>query len=146
MNLHTFSTLCLITAVLPLIASAQSLGFKQKMADQDTQLAEELKTINDACGTTVTAAFDWPTFANNEADLQTYSASGYCGDAFDAAASLCADALGKEAVTKGIKSVSCKLGKERAVELKDGVLTYTLQWDAANNADYIKEYLLKTLQ
>jgi hypothetical protein len=98
MKLRTFLAMCLITATVPLASSAQSLGFKMKMADQDAQLAEELKTINDTCGTTVTAAFDWPTFANSEADLQTYSASGYCGDAFDAAASLCADALGKEAV------------------------------------------------
>jgi hypothetical protein len=127
------------------IAFAESLAEKKKHKEQVEYLQKELDYTNEKCGTKITASFDWS--KSKLEDMDKYSAYGYCESALDALESICEDSDGKEAVQKDVKKVVCKFGAKdkRAISLKGGTLEWTMDWEASNNADYIKEYLMKTL-
>lgn len=126
-------------------AYAESLAEKKKHKEQVEYLNKELEYTNEKCGTKITASFDWS--KSKLEDMNTYSAYGYCEAALDALESICEDSDGKEAVQKDVKSLVCRFGGKgsRAITLKKGVLDWTIEWEASNNGDYIKEYLMKTL-
>ena len=58
---------------------------------------------------------------------------------------VCGEEMAKETVKQKVKKLLCKVGAQRAIDLKDGTLTYTIEWDAANASDYVTDYLMKTL-
>lgn len=127
------------------LAYAESLGEKKKHKEQVEYLQKELDYTNEKCGTKITAEFDWS--KSKLEDFDTYSAYGYCEATLDALESICEDADGKEAVQKDVKKVLCKFGGKgsRSITLKKGVLEWVIEWEASNNQDFIKEYLMKTL-
>lgn len=120
-------------------AGAQSLKMRQFQTDQETHLAAALASANQRCQSQMAAKIDWTTFTQDEAG--SASPSGYCDDALTALASLCGDQLAKEAIQKAVKNLMCTKGAPRAVSLKDGTLTYTIEYGSANNEDFVKEFL-----
>jgi hypothetical protein len=127
-------------------AQAQSLKDKQYFADQEEALAKEAAFTSEKCGTSITAKFDWSAPPKAE-DRKTYSASGYCEPTLEAMRRVCEKSkVGKDAVKEKIKSVTCVFGSPRAVTLKDGAVSYNIDFNSpGNDADYVFEYLQNNL-
>ncbi|MGE5200914.1 MAG: hypothetical protein ACM3O6_02505 [Acidobacteriota bacterium] len=124
-------------------AGAQSLKARQFQAQQDEYLAHSVDDTSKRCEATIAAKIDWPAIKQDEPGSS--SPSGFCGEALNAIGSLCGQAMAKEAVQKGVKTLVCTMGGPRAISLKDGALTYTMDYDAANNEDFIKDFLKEHL-
>ena len=65
-------------------------------------------------------------------------------DSLHTMASMCADALSKQAIAEKVKSYSCAFGGagKRSLALDAaGKLTMTVDWDAANADDFIRAWL-----
>lgn len=58
---------------------------------------------------------------------------------------VCADAAGKGAVKKQIKSVVCGFTGERSVTLKNGALDYKIDFKSFNDGIRVFEYLQNNL-
>ncbi len=69
----------------------------------------------------------------------------FCGEALSAVADLCSKPDAKEAVVASIKSIECKASTPRSITLKDGVLSFGIEWTAPNNLDAVREFLLDNL-
>ena len=135
-----------IAALIGLGASAQSLKVRQYAAEQDAALqVDELAPTNTACQSKITASIDWSKYS--ESAMGKYSASGYCATALSGIRQICDNKLGLEAVQQKIQRLTCAFGPPggRTVALKDGTLSFTVDWEAANNEDYVREYLLNAL-
>ena len=93
--------------------------------------------------TTITPRFDWA--GVDAAKLSTYSASAHCEAGLEALESLCgADPLARKAVQERVRTLTCGFG-QRAATLKEGDLAFRIDFDAPNNTDYLKAYLLGAL-
>jgi hypothetical protein len=139
------ATVCLSIvagSMLPGIAKAESLAEKKKHKEQLEYFQKEVDYTNEKCGIKLNASIDWT--GSKLEDFDTYSAYGYCEAGLDALEAICADDDGKTAVRDKVKTYICKFGK-REVGFKDGTLTFTAEWEAANNSDYVKDYLMNAL-
>ncbi len=114
-----------------------------RKASELAKLAQDVKSTNTECGTSIKVAFEWK--GVQEADLSSYSASGWCEAALDAIRRVCADAPGRDAVKEKIKSVTCGFGPDRAVSLTDGTVHYKISFKSTNDADFIFESLENAL-
>jgi hypothetical protein len=130
-----------------------SLRQKEFAKKQDEYFKKETDPTNEKCGTKIAAKIDWQSF-KPEIDKQldgkdghNYSFYGYCSSPMGVMFSMCEDADAKAAITKRIKSYTCKFGGKgkRKIELKGSSLTMWVDWEASNYDDYIKDYLGKTL-
>jgi len=121
----------------------QSLKLGQIKAQQETLLAKDAADINKACGTSFAVEFDWAAATN--ADLEHYSASGYCGSALSAVRSICNDVAGSDAVKQKIKRVTCGFAAKRTIALKNGALDYKINFSSFNDFDFVIEYLRNNL-
>lgn len=128
------------------IASAQSLEEKKYRREQQDYLKKEnIDPMNEKCGTTIEVSIDWAKFNKKEQEDGNFSTYGYCGSAPNQVYYLCEDADGKPEVQKKIKKIVCTFGAKRAIALKGGTLTYTIEWAASNNDDFVKAFLMKNL-
>ena len=66
----------------------------------------------------------------------------YCNIPIVAVVSICRsnDAY-KESVASKIKEIKCSYGSNRAIELKDGVINYTVDFKSTNDFDFARDYL-----
>lgn len=125
-------------------AAGQSLKDKQYFAAQEEALAKKAAFTSEKCATIVSAKFDWSSPPTPERRA-THSASGYCEPTLEAMRRICEGSqAGKDAI-KQIKSVTCGFGAERSVALKDGAVSYTINFKSSNDADYVFEYLQNNL-
>jgi hypothetical protein len=127
-------------------AAAQAQSTKtpeQRRASETAALTRHVNQTNQECGTAITVTFDWTGI--QEADLSTYSASGWCDAALEGIRRVCGDAPGKDAVKDQIKSVTCGFGPDRAISLKDGTVGYNINFRSANDADFVFESLENAL-
>jgi Domain of unknown function (DUF4908) len=106
----------------------QSLKVGQIKVLQETLLAKDAADINKACGTNFSVKFDWAAAPN--ADLEHYSASGYCDSALSAVRGICNDVAGSDAVKQKIKRITCGFGAKRTIALKNGALDYKINLSA----------------
>jgi hypothetical protein len=128
-------------------AYGQSLAEKKYRKDQEAHFQEEnIKPMQDQCGR-IEVSIDWSKFKLEEIEAKGVSTYCYCSSAPDELRRLCADADSKAEVVKKVKKVVCKYGGpgKRSISLKKGTLEWTIDWDAANNDDYIHQYLMKNL-
>lgn len=142
-SLGYFALAALAAAALSTGAGAQSLKARQFQAQQDEYLARSVADVAKRCDAPITAKIDWSTIKQEEPGSST--PSGFCGEALDAMGSLCGQTLAKEAVQKGVKTVICTMGGARTATLNDGTLTYVMDYGAANNEDFIKDFLKEHL-
>ena len=134
------STCCV---ALTVAANAQSLRDKQEFATQEGYMKSSIEHVTKNCGQEIPLKWDWSSF--KVADFKEYGPASFCGEALSAVAELCSKPDGKEAVLKSIKSIECKASTPRSITLKDGVLSYGIEWTAPNNLDAIRAYLLDAL-
>jgi hypothetical protein len=128
-----------------------SLRQKKYMKAQDEAFQKDVASANTKCGMKLKANIDWASFAG-EVDKQldgklNYSFSGYCAEPVNTMFSMCDDADSKSAIAKKIKSYTCKFGGKgkRKIDLKGSGLTFWVDWEAANNGDFCKDFLGKKL-
>ena len=114
------------------------------MASETADLNKDVKLTNKSCQSSLTATFDWSAVPSAD-ELAKYSPEGYCNAALEGIQRVCSDQLGKDAVQKQIKKVTCGFATSRQVELKDGTLDYKINFNSANDADYVFEYLQNQL-
>lgn len=121
----------------------QSLKVLQIRARQETDLAEDAASTNKACGSNFSVKFDWAAAPN--ADLEHYSAEGYCDSALSAVRSICNDVAGRNAVKEKIKRMTCGFAGKRTIALKNGALDYKINFSSFNDSDFVVEYLRNNL-
>lgn len=127
----------------------EELGIAEARAMKSTeeQFLKEIEWTDKKCGTKLEGAIDWKSFQKAKFRETNYSVSGYCDSALGGLESVCSDEDGKQAVQEGVKKVVCSFGGKgkRALKLEKGTLTWTLDWEASNNDDFAKEWLLNNL-
>jgi hypothetical protein len=129
---------------LPALAQ-ESLGEKKKWREQEELLAKEAEQVTTVCEKEIPGSFVKPSFKDQ---LETNnSIYGFCAEAFSGLRTICADPDGKAVVKEKINKFECAFGGpgNRAMSLKDGTLQMTIDWEAANYADFINEWFLKNL-
>jgi hypothetical protein len=125
------------------VAAAAATGEEQIRPEQEAALAKDVERTNKKCGSGFTVKFDWTGLSPGA--LKGFSAAGYCDAALEGIRRVCEDALGKDAVKQKIKSMTCGFGGERSISLKDGLLTYTINFNSTNDADFVYAYLQTNL-
>ncbi len=142
-SMTAFIASLLAVAALPVLA--QSLEARKMYADQEAQLASKAELTNKACGFSLKTQIDWPSF--NADEVLQKSVVSWCSAGLDALEDLCGDALGKEAVSTKIKTLTCKGGATVSADLADGNLTYAFPFSSASNQNklLIRSYLDKHL-
>jgi hypothetical protein len=126
-----------------LYVHGQSLKVGQIRGREEAELAEDAASTNHACGSNFSVKFDWTAAPN--ADLERYSAEGYCDNALSAVRRICNDVAGRDAVKQRIKRMTCGFGGNRTIALKDGALDYKINFSSVNDYDFVVEYLRNNL-
>jgi hypothetical protein len=135
--------MCLVAAgMLPLSLQAQSLKIRQIQRESNEEVQKELKGTNERCGSSITAEFDYS--GAKDADMEKYSVPSFCNEVLGTLYQICDDPMGKESVQQKVKKLVCKVGT-RAIELKEGTLTYTIDWEGPNAGQYVHNYLMNNL-
>ena len=137
------SIMATIVVVSAASSQAQSLKVRQIQARQEAALVKDVEHTNKVCGSSVSVRFDWSAVAAD--DLEKFSAEGYCDAALEGLRRVCTDAPGKDAVKQQIKRMTCAFGTERAISLKDGTLDYKINFNSANDGDFVYAYLMNNL-
>jgi hypothetical protein len=129
---------------LVVAAQAQSPDIQQRMASETADLIKDANQTNKTCQSSLTATFDWSA-APAADELTQYSPEGYCNAALEGIQRVCSDELGKKAIRKQVKKVTCGFASARQIELKNGTLDYKINFNSANDADFVFEYLQNQL-
>jgi hypothetical protein len=117
---------------------------KGETAGVERTLAETVKSLNAACGTSVTATIDWSSVSDEL--LKTYSISSYCESPLEALSKLCATAEGKKAVQAQAREFTCRFGDAVKLEVQAGRVSWTTAKDAANQEEFATKYLEENLE
>jgi len=141
--IQIIGTLSLVLLALTSSTWAQSLETRKMRAEQEAALGEQVARTNKKCGTSLTAHIDWNTF--DEAEVLTKRVTSWCQAALDAVEDICGDALGKEALTTKLKSITCAGSATPAAVLKDGDLTFSFSLTPNQNKLLVRTYLEKHL-
>jgi hypothetical protein len=114
----------------------------QKKAAAEAKLIKETDgRVNQKCGTSIKASFNWDSVPMSEL-FSKYGIAGQCtSGAIEGIRQVCGEAVGREAVKEQIKSIVCAFGKPRALSLKDGILTYKIDFDSVNDREFVYEWL-----
>jgi hypothetical protein len=133
-------------------AADYSLREKKLMKWHEEVLAKSVKAANEKCGAKVKATIDWRSWRkemNRILDGKVKRGIGsYCQLVPDALWSMCNGSKdAKKAIARKIRSYSCKFGGKgkRRIVLRGGTISFWVDWKAANNGYYIKQYLGKKL-
>jgi hypothetical protein len=116
---------------------------KERETGHNQGLAEELKSLNEACGTKVTASIDWKSVSDDV--IKAYSISSYCANPLSALRRLCESPAGKKAIQAKVKKLSCQFGPEMKVDIKDGTVSWTTATDAGNQEEFATKFFEKNL-
>ena len=121
-------------------AEEQTTEFKIYAKQEEGNMAEYVKSANEACGSNINFSFDWNSFSKMDKDA--FSPSGYCTHVSSSIISLCSsnDAY-KASVAKNIKEIHCSLGTARAIELSNGTVNFTIDPKASNDEEAITKVL-----
>jgi len=126
---------------------AESLKDKKWMSYEDGHLKEEVDSTDSRCGIKLKASIDWGSFVKNKPATEGFSVSGYCSHGLEALRLLCDDEASKSEVAKKVKAYKCEFGGKgkRAAKFSGGTITTTVDFEAANGADFFKAKLEELL-
>lgn len=122
-------------------AAAQTLAEKQLHQKQEENLAPDVKRLHANCGVDIAVSFDFSNFTKEE--LEKYSAYSLCQEAVRGVNQICLNSdIGKQAVQENVKSIVCSRTTPKMMELKEGTLTYGIEYEVqANTARDVQTYL-----
>jgi hypothetical protein len=128
------------------MAKAESLAEKKKWKEQMEYLEnEELKPMNQACGTEIKFEFEKDSLKNWPEGKSVY---GYCAHVLGTMRGMCADEDSKKEIASKVKKVVCKnegKGKKLQLKLSGSTLHWGIDEDGYNIDDFCKEWLMKNL-
>lgn len=116
---------------------------KEREATGVEGLAEQVKALNDTCGTKVTATIDWKSVTDDA--IKTYSISSYCATPLNALQRLCDTPGAKKIIQAKVKTLACQFGPEMKLDVKAGAVSWTTAVDAANQEEFATKYFEKNL-
>ena len=128
------------------------LNERRKMKElQDTTFPGRVKEIEEICGKAIPYDVDWTSLAD-DLEALTFIDNISCHRLNMALRMICQDALGKEAVSEGLKTVKLKNVKDKTamkLAFENGVLemhcAYAMHLDGAYSDNAIRELLLAKL-
>ena len=138
--------LVVICVLVSGVAGAQSLEIRNRLAAQEAELASKAALTDKTCGTELKTNIEAATFDPDE--FTQKSSVSWCTAALDAMENICtASAIGKEAIAKSVKSLTCSGAAHVSVELSNGNLKYAFPFSSASNENMqtIRSYLEKHL-
>jgi hypothetical protein len=127
-------------------AGAQSLEIRNRQAAQEAELAGKAAITNKACGIDLKTNIEAATFDPDE--FVQKSSVSWCSAALDALENVCgASAIGKDAISRSVKSLTCTSAPQVSVGLSNGNLKYAFPFSSSSNENMqtIKVYLEKHL-
>ncbi len=119
-------------------ASAQSIKFKDMMANDKEKVASLAKEANQACGTQIAFAVDYPTYSKVFDDDNNQRPWAYLANVTDAFKSVCRTDAGKQAVREKIKSVSVANANAESESLANGTFRYTVPYSGHSPATIVQ--------
>ncbi|WP_239469849.1 hypothetical protein [Archangium violaceum] len=117
---------------------------KAETAQAEEGLAESVKSMNEACGTSVKVTLDWGRISDDL--LKKYSIASYCGTPFESLRRLCESAEAKKAIQAQVKEVSCQFGEALKLEVQAGRVGWTTALDASNQEEFATKYFEENLE
>jgi hypothetical protein len=117
---------------------------KAEMAQAEQALAEPVKSLNEACGSSVGVTVDWASISDEL--LEKYSISSSCGAPLEALGRLCESAEAKKAIQAQVKELSCRFGDALKLEVQAGRVTWTTAPDIANQEELATKYFEANLE
>jgi hypothetical protein len=140
---YCIGTIAALAFLNPAAAFSDPLKLRVRMAAQEAKLKKDASNTNKVCGSALTVKFDWAGL--REKDFVKYSVEGYCDAALEGIRLVCGDPAGKEAVREKIKTVICGFGPSRKITLKDGAVSYRINFTSSNDAAFVYEALENAL-
>lgn len=125
------------------LAKLAAFNRPEREADQQKGFTEVVKSMNEACGTQVTAAIDWKSVTDDI--IKRYSISSYCGNPLEALGKLCGTPVGKRVISAKVKQFRCQFGPELKLELNGSAVSFTTQQDASNQEEYATKFFKENL-
>jgi hypothetical protein len=117
---------------------------KERETGHEQGLADELKAMNEKCGTNVTATVDWKSVSDDI--IKRYSISSYCGSPLSALRGLCESAaVARKIISAKVKKVSCQFGPEMKLELQGDLVRWTTATDGSNQEEFARKFFEKNL-
>jgi len=126
-------------------SGGDSLTIRQQKIEPEKQLVERASTLNRLCKSNIAARLDWSGVTPDLWAEFSYPRSS-CTGALSAVQSACENPGGLKAVNQQIKSIVCAYGPKPAVALRDGVLTYTMNFKVYTDATPLYDYLNDNLR
>lgn len=136
-----------LTSSLLLITTSSfafSLAEKEKHQKYETEISSQVTALNKTCGSDIKANFDWSTFSKEQ--LETIGIDGYSKEMLKGIANVCERSeLAKQSVGEKVKTITYSYAKSRVIALKDGTLSVGMDFESANDAKAVEEYLMNNL-
>lgn len=117
---------------------------KAETAQVEQSLAESVKSMNEACGTSTKVAIDWDSVSDEV--LKKYSISSYCETPLESLRKLCESAEGKKAIQAQVKEMSCRFGEALKLEVQAGRVGWTTALEASNQEEFTTKYFEENLE
>jgi hypothetical protein len=126
------------------LAKLMAFDRKGEAASQDKAYAEALREMNNACGTSVSAAIDWSSITDDQ--LKELSISSYCESPLSALEDLCTVSnIARQTVREKVKQVSCRFGNAMEPTLEADRVIWTTTKDAPNQEAFAKRFFKTNL-
>ncbi|MFP2925338.1 hypothetical protein ACLESO_08990 [Pyxidicoccus sp. 3LG] len=126
------------------LAKLMAFDRKGETARHDKDYATVVQEMNNACGTSVSAAIDWTTVTEDQ--LKELSISSFCESPLTSLKELCTVSnVAKQTVKAKVKQVSCRFGPELETKLEGDRLIWTTNKDASNQETYATKFFKKNL-
>lgn len=128
------------------VVPAQSLLEKREAQQQMDNIKDDMESMNKKCDAKMTFKYDLKSFGDKKT-WHEYSPSSRCVSLVNALFSICDTPDGKEAVKKNIKELTCNFGGagKRAFKKAGNKLNYTVDWGSANDQEFLKGEIEKSL-
>jgi hypothetical protein len=124
---------------------ADSLTVRQQKIEPEKQLVERTSTLNRLCKSNIATRIEWSGVTPDLWAEFSYPRSS-CTGALSAVQSACENPGGLQAVNRQIRTIVCAYGPKPAVALRDGVLTFTMNFKVYTDATPLYEYLNDNLR
>ena len=135
-----------LTLLLALLVAPAALADGEESVEQareELALQKKAQELQDACGVVPTTSIAWKSFPS---DSGKYSISGYCGAALDDLRQHCDGKSKKKVIQQSLKGLTCTYGgkDKRGLTVAGGHVTFTLDFEAANNDAFARKELLRS--
>jgi hypothetical protein len=117
---------------------------KERETGQEQGLADELKLMNEACGSKVSTTVDWKSVSDDV--IKKYSVSSYCATPLTALRQLCESAgVARRIISAKVKKLSCQFGPEPKLEMQGDTARWVTSPEASGQDEFAKKFFEKNL-